>query len=1375
MEISINILIHRYLKDNQFNRAAREFEHECKYFKKVDMSTPENGQEFLMPKLQNIILEYCALKKAEYEMQKGQFQSINSLWQQFDSLITQIKFLTVGRQPKTLTNRPSSATSYKRVLAAVASQIQVNDGQMQPPHNVPPSMTGRPLVEPLQDFGSISASQKTCASPEYNSSGQPNVHNLPVAEEHHLKSPKRKRIRPRKLDSNESKDQRSEPVSSCKKIQESVDVSQNVPLHGELNAIFDTLLNSRSLQEKIANNINKVATGAHLLSTRVDEGSCTENTHSTINVEEVLNMTRSDPSFESLFSVLDDLDISPSAMQTPVKMAGVPIHCSQFPEFQPIADGGFESDRFDNAAAQLLSRTNDAPPSLNFCENGQLEDFTNVSNMDDQKKTGPAAKSEVLQGKEINLENQVGSSLCNLYIKQTRRTSRKKSKLKKQPPGKSKLQADGKAKCIILSGAGSVSNTNNRDIWKSDFVPNLLQRNLVFAAPKDDVISSSDKELPKGSDQEPIKSKENTKARTRRVDIAEDKGFLLDGSEGFSSSKDRSVSTQSKKSTQGRIESITNSQEFGSAAYDAQPHENLTYLQEPGLLVSAESESFVNKSLFNGDLESSEPMQKTPGECRTEPNKALGPNKKQNLNAPAIQEDDSAFGDNFSNRSNGGQQCFTGSLPMNQTKKHSCASPASNIFEKINDLSIINNHAKRNDPQIVSKEVHAKEKFDVTNDTAIDDVSSEDYRRLVGEKCLKSGVATSCSSTVQNAENVASIPELKKEKKPKTRSSSRNSRKNSIKSSTAKDLENSSTLSGTSENFENSSEILLNSEKQKGSLATQLQTRSESSLPDSLTIEQQKSLSTDANYIGSREDCSSIERGLVFESRKDEAGPSTGEFVSAPSGDEAGQDHYINVDVIFENTNEGTVALIRPVEVNGIEQGLQPYFVIEELSENQMVCSDVLKDGHPILINERAFLEGSSACVEDTCGAKTAMENIETARVDEFKEKTELGCRTLDADASSPEKGEATASVDKERLCVDGKNTFIGEKPLPSAQSKSVAPALDHSKTPKDRSQNCFDYNDSQSQLEPSVSGTKSNNTTSNEISDQGHETSERIKSQILFLSLQADEEVKVDAANKGGKPLKEKDAQIVVRTNENSLGELGFKVTSSEVLTEESMKSNLSSRLIERSLTNENNVVVYLSDESSNALDTKGSYPRLGSSNCSQRVSPRALEKNNIMSVCNALSTSLEHQGKVETVSPYQRTASYKRIDPFKRTGSSGERISEPFHSQAGSGSLRQQQELASINTTDVITSEDEYEIGTREMSRILNLSNDNKNLEQRSSKARKNTTPRKRKRPQQYENDSTLHKEKVKEEEAVSLPADVLKGLNVDQFLSKLQYSSK
>ena len=37
-----------YLKDNQFNRAAREFQHECKYFKKVDMSTPENGQVGLL-------------------------------------------------------------------------------------------------------------------------------------------------------------------------------------------------------------------------------------------------------------------------------------------------------------------------------------------------------------------------------------------------------------------------------------------------------------------------------------------------------------------------------------------------------------------------------------------------------------------------------------------------------------------------------------------------------------------------------------------------------------------------------------------------------------------------------------------------------------------------------------------------------------------------------------------------------------------------------------------------------------------------------------------------------------------------------------------------------------------------------------------------------------------------------------------------------------------------------------------------------------------------------------------------------------------------------------------------------------------------------
>ena len=62
-------------------------------------------------------------------------------------------------------------------------------------------------------------------------------------------------------------------------------------------------------------------------------------------------------------------------MQTPAKMAGVPIHCSQFPDFQPIADGGFASDRFDNAATQLPSRTNDSPHSLNFCENGKIFDM----------------------------------------------------------------------------------------------------------------------------------------------------------------------------------------------------------------------------------------------------------------------------------------------------------------------------------------------------------------------------------------------------------------------------------------------------------------------------------------------------------------------------------------------------------------------------------------------------------------------------------------------------------------------------------------------------------------------------------------------------------------------------------------------------------------------------------------------------------------------------------------------------------------------------------------------------------------------------------------------------------------------------------------
>ena len=947
---------------------------------------------------------------------------------------------------------------------------------------------------------------------------------------------------------------------------------------------------------------------------------------------------------------------------------------------------------------------------------GQLEDFTSASNTDNQIKTGPAANSEVLQAKEINLENQVGSSLCNLYIKQTRRTSRRKLKKKKQPPGKSKLQADGKAKCIILSGAGSVSNMNSRDLWKSDFIPNLLQRNLVFAAPKDDVISSSNKELRKVSDQEPIKRKINTKAKTRRVDMVEDNRLPLDGSEGFSSSKDRGVSAHLKTSTQESIE--------------AQPHENLTYLQEPKLLISAESEPFLNKSLFNGDLESSETLRKTPGECRTKPNKTLGHNKNQILNVLALQEDDSAFGNSFSDRSNGGQQRFTRSLslPMNQAKKSSCASPASNIFEKINDMSIINNHAKRNDPQIVSKGVRAKEKLDVTDDTAIDNVSSENSHRLVGEKCLKSGMDTSCSTTVENAENVVSIPKFNKEKKPKDRSS-RNSRKNSRKSTTAKGLENSSTLSGTSEDFGESSEILLNSEKQEGCLSNQVQIRSESSLPDSLSIEQQNCLSTDANYIGSRQDCLSSERSLILESRNDEAGPSTEEFVSAPSGDEAGQDHYINVDVIFENTNEGTVALIRPVEVNGTEQGLQPFFVIEELSENQIVSSDVQKDGHPILINERAFLEGTGACVEDPCGA---IENRETARVDEFKERIKLGCKTLDADASSPKRDfKSTASVDKERVCVDGQKTFIGEKLLPSALSKNVALAVDHGKTPEDRSQNCFDYNDSQCQLESSAKGTKCINTTSNEISYQGNEAS----GQKHILSLQADEEVKVDVANKGGKPLKEIDAQSVVRTNEDSLGGLGFKVTSSEVLNEESMKSNLSSRLIERSLTKENKVVVYLSDESSDTLETKGSHPTQESSNCAQRVSPRAVEKKNIRSVSNAFGTSVEHQGKVETGSPYDWTASYVRNDPSKRTRGSGERISEPFHSQAGISSLRQQQEWPSINTTDVVTSEDEYEIGTREMSRILNLSTDNKNLEQRSSKARKNTTPRKRKREHQYE----------------------------------------
>eukprot|EP00794_Sanderia_malayensis_P000168 gene168-780_t len=432
LEPNVNSLVLGYLKCNHFNNTAKEFESECKAScKQNQLKSVFTNQHSLAPNLESIVREYCALKKAEKScLSNGQAPAIINLWQQFDAIVTQLRYLTTGKRNLSSRSRIVHKVNPKSSYHVVSASIPRSE--LHHCHQVDHATTNQNQHAVISHRTHDNEAVSRLPTPEaptsplvINENAEHLVDETEVPAHFPPKSPKRKRIRPKKKAIQDWPDKEPSIHSS-----DSSKTSVAQPMPDEINHIFDALLNSKVLQEKIASNINKYVSNS--TSAPENNGHSAENnlidTYSTINVDEILNLTKTDPSFQSLFNFFDDKELSLSNIQTPFKPDPPDVNQTALGNchFYPAQDSGI----ILNDTAVLVEDEKHSIPNTSL----HIPDLSNLQEL----QPNPA---------------------CNIYIKKRRSQSVPvKNTAFDKPNPSSKLMLESYAKSLDF-GSSSVCST----------------------------------------------------------------------------------------------------------------------------------------------------------------------------------------------------------------------------------------------------------------------------------------------------------------------------------------------------------------------------------------------------------------------------------------------------------------------------------------------------------------------------------------------------------------------------------------------------------------------------------------------------------------------------------------------------------------------------------------------------------------------------------------------------------------------------------------------------------------------------------------------------------------------------------------------------